>query len=221
VSSSKPGCGIAALRDPSPNQFWQSDGPQPHYLNIHFFKIVSIVGIRLYLDFGADESYTPTRIQFLAGMGRNDLVAFSIMELEQPRGWIEVDMSGVGSEETDLDSAYDSSSAADEDADGDGERHGGGRRRVPVLRAMLVQVRILENHQNGKDTHLRGLQIYARDRSKGPEVKKAMAQQQQQQQQQQQPQPHAHQGEASQLAIRNKQKKRLMQPEWSAVPELR
>jgi anaphase-promoting complex subunit 10 len=28
---------------------------------------------------------------------------------------------------------------------------------------MLVQVKICENHQNGKDTHLRGLQIFARD----------------------------------------------------------
>lgn len=34
---------------------------------------------------------------------------------------------------------------------------------MPVLRAHLVQVKILENHQNGKDTHLRGLQIFARN----------------------------------------------------------
>jgi anaphase-promoting complex subunit 10 len=26
-----------------------------------------------------------------------------------------------------------------------------------------VQIKILENHQNGKDTHLRGLQIFARN----------------------------------------------------------
>lgn len=26
-----------------------------------------------------------------------------------------------------------------------------------------MQVRIVENHQNGKDTHVRGLKIYARD----------------------------------------------------------
>ena len=35
--------------------------------------------------------------------------------------------------------------------------------RMPVLRAHLVQIKILENHQNGKDTHLRGLQIFARN----------------------------------------------------------
>ncbi|KAH7389777.1 anaphase-promoting complex, subunit 10/DOC domain-containing protein, partial [Pyrenochaeta sp. MPI-SDFR-AT-0127] len=119
VSSSKPGCSIPQLRHPSTSLFWQSDGPQPHYLNIHFFKLVRIVGLRLYLDFEQDESYTPTRIIFLAGSGMNDLQEWGEMKLESPRGWV-----------------------------------------MPVLRAHLVQIKILENHQNGKDTHLRGLQIF-------------------------------------------------------------
>ncbi|KAF2492428.1 galactose-binding like protein, partial [Lophium mytilinum] len=125
VSSSKPGCSIPQLRSPLTAHFWQSDGPQPHLLNIHFFKRVRIVGLRLYLDFEADESYTPTRILFLAGTGPNDLQEWGELKLEQPRGWVWV-----------------------------------GRARLPELRAHLVQVKILENHQNGKDTHLRGLQIF-------------------------------------------------------------
>ena len=36
----------------------------------------------------------------------------------------------------------------------------GGKRE---LRAFVVQVRVLENHQNGKDTHVRAVQIFARD----------------------------------------------------------
>ena len=64
ISSSKPNCGVAALRSLSPNHFWQSDGPQPHLLTIHFIKLVKIVKLRVYLDFTLDESYTPTRIQF-------------------------------------------------------------------------------------------------------------------------------------------------------------
>ncbi|PSN75019.1 galactose-binding like protein, partial [Corynespora cassiicola Philippines] len=138
VSSSKPGCSVPQLRSPSTSLFWQSDGPQPHYLNIHFFKLVRIVGLRLYLDFDLDESYTPTRIIFLAGSGNNDLVEWGEMKLEQPRGWVWADFSGM-----------------------------------PVLRAHLVQIKILENHQNGKDTHLRGLQVFAKDneRDKAPKVK--------------------------------------------------
>ncbi|EGP90586.1 uncharacterized protein MYCGRDRAFT_28674, partial [Zymoseptoria tritici IPO323] len=125
VSTAKPGNGVAALRSPDTSMFWQSDGPQPHLLSIHFFKLVSIVHMRIFLDFQSDESYTPTKIQFLAGMGVHDIQEFAEMSFEQPTGWIDVDWS-----------------------------------RRPVLRAFLVQVRILENHQNGKDTHLRAVQLF-------------------------------------------------------------
>jgi anaphase-promoting complex subunit 10 len=30
-----------------------------------------------------------------------------------------------------------------------------------VLKAFLVQISILANHQNGKDTHLRGVKVFA------------------------------------------------------------
>lgn len=39
----------------------------------------------------------------------------------------------------------------------------GGGEDGKTLRAFLVQVRVMENHQNGKDTHVRGLKIYAKD----------------------------------------------------------
>jgi anaphase-promoting complex subunit 10 len=31
------------------------------------------------------------------------------------------------------------------------------------VKGFLIQVKVVENHQNGKDTHVRGLRIYARD----------------------------------------------------------
>ncbi|KAK3703005.1 hypothetical protein LTR37_014735 [Vermiconidia calcicola] len=149
VSTAKPGSGIAALRSPNTSLFWQSDGPQPHLLSIHFFKLVSIVHMRIYLDFESDESYTPTKIQFLAGMGVHEIQEFAEMQFEQPTGWIDVDFSGVGPIE------------ADDDEDAESRETDWSKR--PVLRAFLVQVRILENHQNGKDTHLRAVQLFARD----------------------------------------------------------
>ncbi|KAI9783124.1 MAG: anaphase promoting complex subunit doc1 [Geoglossum umbratile] len=147
VSTAKPGCGVEALRDEDVNLFWQSDGPQPHLLNIHFFKRVSIVAIRLYLDWENDESYTPTKMSLLAGTGYHDLVEFVELAFEQPRGWINIDLSGVGGA-----------------ADGAASVRGRGAGAAgAVLRAWLVQVRVSENHQNGKDTHVRGLQIFARE----------------------------------------------------------
>ncbi|CAK1362313.1 unnamed protein product [Cercospora beticola] len=163
VSTAKPGNGVLALRHPSTTQFWQSDGPQPHTLNIHFFKLVSILRIRIFLDFLSDESYTPTKIQFLAGMGIHDLIDFAEMSFEQPTGWIDVDFGNVGGgSNTDSSSANDFRDEEDWDDENDPSHRNYWSKR-PVLRAFLVQVRILENHQNGKDTHLRAVQIFARD----------------------------------------------------------
>lgn len=280
VSSSKPGCSIPQLRHANTNLFWQSDGPQPHYLNIHFFKLVRIVGLRLYLDFEQDESYTPTRIIFLAGSGMNDLQEWGEMRLESPRGWIWADFSGVGDVDSDDDDEHPDQGDNDDDEDranpplttANTQRHhlltdatttttpaptqtphrdlssdsenavpfppphlqtplnnphhtplpttsfdqpnnnnniytstpshlptstpslhyprapftsltpshptsSFPRRappirrprapKMPTLRCHLLQIKILENHQNGKDTHLRGLQVFARNDEDG------------------------------------------------------
>jgi Anaphase-promoting complex, subunit 10 (APC10) len=182
VSTHKPGCGVAALRNPSPHQFWQSDGPQPHTLTLHFFKLVAIVKIRVYLDFDLDESYTPTKMLFFAGMGGNDLVEFSSWEGESPAGWVNVPLNGVGGQnrkrghgipnnrrqtrralpnrsgnDLDDDADFDDDDENDYYDDSDDPYSGS------VLKAMVVQVRICENHQNGKDTHVRGFQVFAHD----------------------------------------------------------
>uniref|UniRef100_A0A453A0D8 DOC domain-containing protein n=1 Tax=Aegilops tauschii subsp. strangulata TaxID=200361 RepID=A0A453A0D8_AEGTS len=42
VSSCKPGNGVASLRDDSLDTYWQSDGAQPHLVNIQFQKKVQL-----------------------------------------------------------------------------------------------------------------------------------------------------------------------------------
>lgn len=206
VTTHKPGCGVAALRSSNPTEYWQSDGPQPHTLSLHFFKLVAVVRIRVYLDFEMDESYTPTKMVFLAGMGGNDLVEFATWEGETPCGWVNIPLENVGgrsggwvrkkrrkrvtrandkrasvsgkakakaASEAKLDYDYifsdsehpeydegayedDNDETADEDDEDD--PYAGN-----VLKAMVIQMKIMENHQNGKDTHVRGFQVYARD----------------------------------------------------------
>ncbi|KAI0202574.1 anaphase-promoting complex, subunit 10-domain-containing protein [Astrocystis sublimbata] len=134
VSSYKPGCGVKELRDDDANQYWQSDGPQPHRLNIHFIKRVEIRALRLYLDYELDESYTPTKIQITAGTGPNLTIPYTTMELNMPKGWIDIPIEGAGG-----------------GPDGNS------------LCCFFVRVIILENHQNGKDTHIRGIKVYALD----------------------------------------------------------
>jgi anaphase-promoting complex subunit 10 len=38
LSSAKAGNGVEQLRDENTNTFWQSDGAQPHFVNIQFMK---------------------------------------------------------------------------------------------------------------------------------------------------------------------------------------
>ena len=70
----------------------------------------------------------------------HDLLEFSEWRGEEPKGWVIVDLDGVGV---------------------------GGKAE---LRAWVLQIRILENHQNGKDTHVRGVQIFGKDEEDSKEI---------------------------------------------------
>lgn len=112
----------------------RSDGPQPHKLTVYFVKRVGIRDIRFYVDYHEDESYTPTKVVFKSGISENNLIEFATMSLDSPLGWQQVPLVGAGG-----------------DPDGN------------TLVSYVLQMEILENHQNGKDTHLRGIKIYAFD----------------------------------------------------------
>lgn len=103
-------------------------------LTIHFLRRVEIRAIRFYVDYNQDESYTPTHIIFHAGTGHHDLIQFAELPLTNPVGWQEVPIADSG---------------------GGADGHS--------LCCWMVQLHIKENHQNGKDTHIRGIKIYALD----------------------------------------------------------
>ncbi|KAK3988983.1 anaphase-promoting complex, subunit 10-domain-containing protein [Cladorrhinum sp. PSN332] len=134
VSSHKPGNGVVELLSDDPDRYWQSDGQQPHLLTIHFLRRVEIRAIRFYVDYTQDESYTPTNIVFYAGTSQHDLLQFAEMPLTNPVGWQDVPVAGCGG-------GHDGNS----------------------LSCFVVQMLVKENHQNGKDTHIRGIKIYALD----------------------------------------------------------
>lgn len=95
---------------------------------------MEIRAIRFYVDYNQDESYTPTHIVFCAGTGHHDLIQFAELPLTNPVGWQDVPIADSG---------------------GGADGHS--------LCCWMVQMHIKENHQNGKDTHIRGIKIYALD----------------------------------------------------------
>jgi len=139
VSSSKPGFEVEQLTDPSTSTFWQSEGPQPHNINIQFPRRMAIGQISLFLDIGLDDSYTPQKISVRAGSYHGDLQEVKLLELDNPRGWVHCQLGNLVEGE-------------DEDWT-DPEALG--------IRANLIQLAILANHLNGKDTHVRHIRIFA------------------------------------------------------------
>ncbi|XP_015793073.1 anaphase-promoting complex subunit 10-like [Tetranychus urticae] len=129
LSSCKAGFGVDQLRDDNLESYWQSDGPQPHLVNVQFKKKTCIEDICIYADFKLDESYTPSRISIRTGSHFHDLQEVEVMELQEPTGWIHIDC-----------------------------RHANNGQGI---RAFLVQIAILSNHQNGRDTHIRQIKIYS------------------------------------------------------------
>ncbi|KAL4596308.1 hypothetical protein ACB092_12G154900 [Castanea dentata] len=100
VSSCKPGNGVSALRDENLETYWQSDGAQPHLVNIQFQKKVMLQLVVLYVDCKLDESYTPSKISIRVGNGFDNLKEVKTVELDKPSGWIHLSLSGNDPRET-------------------------------------------------------------------------------------------------------------------------
>ncbi|KAG0367277.1 anaphase-promoting complex subunit 10 [Gamsiella multidivaricata] len=95
VSSAKSGHGIGMLRDNNLSTYWQSDGPQPHLVNLQFEKKTAVQQISFYYDFKQDESYTPLRISVKGGTAHHDLTELVSMELEGITGWVNINLEDI------------------------------------------------------------------------------------------------------------------------------
>ncbi|KAK9823338.1 hypothetical protein WJX72_002036 [[Myrmecia] bisecta] len=128
VTSAKPGNGVELLRDGQEGTYWQSDGTQPHLVNIQFQKKVRLQELAIYLDYKLDESYTPNKLSVRAGTSFHDLKEIRVIDLEEPVGWVVAPLLAPGS--------------------------------TSCLKAYFVQLAVLSNHQNGRDTHIRQIKIF-------------------------------------------------------------
>ncbi|KAK4683908.1 anaphase-promoting complex subunit 10, partial [Tremellales sp. Uapishka_1] len=136
VSTHKYGFGVENLKDNNDGTFWQSEGPQPHIIDLSFPKRVMISSISLQTSHPRDDSYTPSKIAIKAGTGLHDLQEVRSMEFEKPNGWIPISLRPMEVSET--------------EAEIDG----------PPIPCHHLRLLIIANHLNGKDTHVRGLKVF-------------------------------------------------------------
>lgn len=129
-SSSKQNFEIKNALNDKLEDFWQSDGVQPHYVDVYFSKGVEIKKIAIFLSTIADESYTPRLINIYAGHSESDLCFYKTLMIESVNGWV-----GLTFEDN--------------------------REWDHLLKCQFLRFTFPVNHENGKDTHLRGIRIYS------------------------------------------------------------
>lgn len=135
LSSAKPGNGVDQIRDTSTETYWQSDGSQPHAIQVTFSRRVAVSHVCLYLDYNLDESYTPKKVCIETGMTLQDLQTATVVELQEPVGWCILPLE-----------------APPDPLDEDEE--------TSPIRTHLVQISVLSMHQNGRDTHVRQVRLF-------------------------------------------------------------
>ena len=132
LSTAKPGNGVEQIRDGNMDSYWQSDGGQPHLINIQFHRKISLSEVAFYLDYQLDESYTPKKLSIRAGSTFHDLVEVQVVELVEPQGWVSVPLFAI------------------DDRTGD----------KTTLRTFFLQICVVSMHQNGRDTHIRQAKVF-------------------------------------------------------------
>ncbi|KAI9636740.1 anaphase-promoting complex, subunit 10-domain-containing protein [Dioszegia hungarica] len=142
VSSHKYGFGVDNLKDDNEGTFWQSEGPQPHVVDLSFPKRVFISAVSILTSHPKDDSYTPSKISVRCGTSVHDLQEVRLGVFDKPDGWQYMPLRP-------------------EDADGE-EIEG------PPIPAHHLRIVILANHLNGKDTHVRGVRVFGADTSIKP-----------------------------------------------------
>jgi anaphase-promoting complex subunit 10 len=134
LSSAKTGNGVEQLRDENVNTFWQSDGQQPHFINVQFLRKIRINEIWLYLDYKTDESYTPSRVSVRIENSFNEMVEIKLVDFEEPVGWFKITVE---------------------------DRNSKGEILKNYIKTMTLQLIILQNTHNGRDTHVRCLKVFS------------------------------------------------------------
>lgn len=145
VSSAKAGSGVKCLVDESPDTFWQSDNGQQHHICAYFSERMSMEDVYIYLDYRADESYTPQKISIRVGDFPEDLRETNVVYLHEPAGWVRIPIVAV---EDLKQSGLDSGAVAELV-----------KRRSTVVDAFVLQIVILSNHLHGRDSHIRGVKV--------------------------------------------------------------
>jgi len=157
VSSCKANHGVQHLRDLELDTYWQSEGQQPHLISVRFPVKMHFSFLRFYIDEPSDESYTPEKIAIRVGTNEHDLkevMVEDIKDLTHPgANWIYCSLDTTADPEN-VENANPKISREPYTSPGNEAQR-------TYETAFMIQLAILANHQNGRDTHIRQVQVFS------------------------------------------------------------
>ncbi|KRX26329.1 Anaphase-promoting complex subunit 10, partial [Trichinella nelsoni] len=127
VSSYKRGHSVPALRDPSLQTYWQTNGPLPHLLTLYFNRLTFISHLCIYVDTDVDGSYTPKTLSIRRGTQLCDMVENVVAHLVNYKGWAVIPLCARGRN---------------------------------FVSGFILQIAILANNLNGRDSCIRQVKIF-------------------------------------------------------------
>lgn len=136
ASSYKTSNPIENVINDDPESYWQSDGSQPHIVDIYFSKRIELALLAVFFGFEIDESYSPKVVKLYVGDSISDLIYYEEWYIGKVTQW------------------YIRKFPSLEDTDGE--------QNIPI-KCHVLRLVFPVNHDNGKDTHLRGVRIFTRD----------------------------------------------------------
>lgn len=152
VSSAKHGNGVVHLINyHDRSTFWQSDGGLPHTVTVQFARLTQIEAVCVYLNHTRDESYTPMRIKVCAGTHEGDMTEVSVVDVDQPVGWVLLELGERVSDDQHIaivDADCASAWIAEDDMDA-----------CEHVWVTTLEVVFVQNHHSGRDCHVRGMRI--------------------------------------------------------------
>jgi anaphase-promoting complex subunit 10 len=123
-------CGVEQLKDNRPDTYWESDGSLPHRINIHLQRRMILADVSIYLDYKADENYTPKKISIRVGSDFHDLEEVERVSPDKPNGWVRIPLKNVNDPNK-------------------------------TVRGSLVQIVVLSNHGQGRQSRIRQVRVHA------------------------------------------------------------
>lgn len=174
VSSAKHGNGVGLLRDGDPSTFWQSDDVLPHTISIQFPELTCVSLVAIHLNAASDESYTPKKLSVYSGTHPCNAVEVASANVENPDGWMLLRVSdglaamasmasmaaaqaNTNSHAKDTQGTSDNALSASTVTGGAEEVSVGGESNVWCT---FINILIVQNHQDGRDTHVRGVRVF-------------------------------------------------------------